>query len=247
MRRLLIAVLAVPLLAAAPRGTVALGVGAASSSEVIVKIAGKNVNVKLAGVNNGTYAGQAFLQCLVANRVVRVDRAAGRVTMLDGSSVADHLAEFLQTKTASDPCALGKASYVPQPPALASSVVVNPPNGEAAPAAAPKREGHVSFGSGNTLSGGLNLGPASPAPASSSTAKSGAAANAQKPASDQPTIYRPPTMVMTTPSTAQTTTPPTQGTTTVGTTGTTTPTTVQTYTPPTASTTTIPTTTTSPP
>jgi hypothetical protein len=134
--------------AAAPKGVIGLGVGAASSTEVIVKIDGKNTTVKLAGVNNGTYAAQAFLQCLVANRIVRVDRAAGRVTMLDGSSVADHVAEFLQTKTTSDPCALGKAAYVPQPLSLATSVVVNPPGAGAEKAAPGKHEGHVSFGSG---------------------------------------------------------------------------------------------------
>ena len=79
MRRLLMAVLAVPLLAAAaaPRGTIALGIGAASSSEVVVKIHGKNTTVKLAGVHDGTYAGQAFLQCLVASRIVHVDTVAG--------------------------------------------------------------------------------------------------------------------------------------------------------------------------
>jgi hypothetical protein len=240
MRRLLLAVLAVPLIAAAPRGTVALGVGAASSSEVIVKIAGKNVNVKLAGINNGTYAGQAFLQCLVASRVVRVDRAAGRVTLLDGTSVADHLAEFLQTRTASDPCMLGKAAYVPQAPALASAVVVNPPNGQ--PAAPAKHEGHVSFGGSSSLSGGLNIGSSS---ATQPSRVPKAAAPAQ--ANDQPTIYRPPTMGTVTPQSTQTYTPQTQSTTTYGSVNTSTPPSTQTYTPPTASTTTIPSTTTSPP
>jgi hypothetical protein len=239
MRRLLLAVLAVPLIAAAPpRGTVALGIGAASSSEVVVKIAGKNVTVKLAGISNGTYAGQAFLQCLVASRIVRVDRAAGRVTLLDGTSVADHLAEFLQSRTSTDPCTLGKAAYVPQPPALASSVVVNPP-GSGAPAPA-RREGHVSFGSGSAL-GGLDLG-ASPAPAAQrAPAKAPAAAN------DQPTIYNPPTMSTVTPQSTKTYTPPTQSTTTVGSTGTSAPPSTQTYTPPTVGTTTIPTTTQPPP
>ena len=106
MRRLLFAVLALPLIAAAPKGTIALGVGASSSSEVVVKIDGKTATVKLAGVNNGTYAGQAFLQCLVAGRVVHVkgSRGAATVTLLDDTSVAAHVAEFLQTNTSSDPC-----------------------------------------------------------------------------------------------------------------------------------------------
>ena len=246
MRRLLVAVLAVPLIVAAapkqPHGEIALGIGAASSNEVVVKIAGKNVSVKLAGVNNGTYAGQAFLQCLVASRVVRVDRAAGRVTMLDGTSVADHVAEFQQTRTTSDPCALGKAAYVPQTPALAGSVQVNPPPTEAESKTPTKREGHVSFGSGAALSSGSSNVGASPAP----QRQSAPTAAAPKP-SDQPTIYRPPTMGTSTPPTTSTYTPPTSSTTTVGSQGTTTPQTTTTYTPPTAGTTTIPTTTSPPP
>ena len=236
MRRLLIAVLAVPLIAAAaPRGTIALGVGASSASEVIVKIEGKTTTVKLAGVNNGTYAGQAFLQCLVAKRILRVDRAAGRVTMLDGTSVADHVAEFLQTKTASDPCALGKASYVPATPPLASSVVVKGP-GEA-PA---KREGHVSFGSGTAM-GAINMPPSSPQPAPQQRPTAPAPAP-----SNQPSIYRPPTVGTTTLPQGTTYTPPSVGTSTVPSGGTVTPGQAQPYTPPTATTTTIPTTTTQP-
>ena len=46
---------------------------------------------------------------------------------VDGTSVADHVAEFLQTRTQTDPCALGKAAYVSTPPPLASSVVVKQP------------------------------------------------------------------------------------------------------------------------
>lgn len=244
MRKLLVALLAVPLIAAAPRGTVALGVGASSSSEVVVKIDGKNVTVKLAGINNGTYAGQVFLQCLVANRVVRVDRAAGRVTMLDGVSVADQLAEFLLSKTTSDPCALGKAAYVPQTPPLASSVVVAPPKGGAATAAPAKGEGHVSFGSGSAL-GPINMPTSSP-PQGQSQPQTRRPASAQQP-SNQPSIYRPPTVTPTTLQQGTTYTPPAAGTTTVGSAGTATPGQAQTYTPPPAGTTTIPTTSTNPP
>lgn len=247
MRRLLVAVLVLPLIAAAPRGTIALGVGASSASDVVVKIDGKNVTVKLAGVNNGTYASQAFLQCLVAGRVVRVDRAAGRVTMLDGTSVADHVAEFQQTKTATDPCALGKASYVPGTPPLATSVVVAPPRDGSTPAAnaAPKREGHVSFGStGATMDpNALNI-RSSAAPAPQPQARPAAPRPATN---DRPTIYRPPTVGTVTPSTAQTYTPPGATTTTIQSQGTVTPTQAQPYTPPTATTTTIPSTSTSPP
>lgn len=240
MRRLLIAVLAVPLLAAAaaPRGQIALGIGAASSSEVVVKINGKNVTVKLAGVHEGTYAGQAFLQCLVASRIVHADTVAGRVTLLDGTSVADHLAEFLQSRTSTDPCTLGKAAYVPQPLSLATSVVVNPPGAGAEKAAPGKHEGHVSFGSGPAL-GSLNMRPSEPTPQRAPAAP-------PKPTTDQPTIYRPPTIGTVQVQPGSMYTPPSVGTTTIGSQGTTTMQQGQTYTPPSPGTTTIPTTT-SPP
>jgi hypothetical protein len=243
MRRLLFAVLALPLIAAAPKGTIALGVGASSSSDVVVKIDGKTTTVKLAGVNNGTYAGQAFLQCLVANRVVRVDRTAGRVTMLDGTSVADHVAEFLQTKTTSDPCALGKASYVSSTPPLATSVVVAPP-GNANAAAPAKREGHVSFGSSNAklTPEALSIpSSAQPQPAPRNTQA------APRPAPEQPSIYRPPSVGAVAPKQGSTYAPTQAPATTVPTGSTTTMPQGQTYTPPTATTTTIPSTSTNPP
>ena len=241
MRRLLLAVLALPLIAAAPRGTVALGVGASSSNEVVVKIDGKNATVKLAGVNNGTYAGQAFLQCLVANRVLRVDRAAGRVTMLDGTSVADHVAEFLQTRTQTDPCTLGKAAYVSATPALASSVVVKQP-GEASTAAPAKREGHVSFPSGPAL-GAINM----PLNAGEQPQRATPPGEKTTTYSDTPAIYRPPTVGTVTPPTAQTYTPPSASTYTPPGAGTTNPSQAKPYTPPSPGTTTIPTTSTNPP
>jgi hypothetical protein len=243
MRRLLFAVLALPLIAAAPKGTIALGVGASSSSEVVVKIDGKNTTVKLAGVNNGTYAGQAFLQCLVANRVVRVNRAAGRVTLLDGTSVADHVAEFLQTRTTSDPCALGKASYVSSTPPLASAVVVAPP-GSANAAAPAKREGHVSFGSSNAklTPEALSIpSSAQPQPAPRNTQAP------PRPALEQPSIYRPPSVGAVAPQQGTTYAPTQAPSTTVPTGNTTTVPQSQTYTPPTATTTTIPSTSTNPP
>ena len=251
MRRLLIAVLAVPLLAAAPpRGVVALGVGAASSNEVVVKINGKNETIKLAGIKNGTYAGQAFLQCLMERRIVRVDRAAGRVTMLDGSSVADHLAEFLLSKTSSDPCAIGKAAYAPAMPPLASSVTVAPPKtaGSGTAAAPAKREGHVSFGSE-----GAKMNPDAVKVSTSSSAAP--AGNAQTygvppPAAgptNVPTIYRPPTPGTVQVQPGSTYTPASPGTTTPGSPGTVQVQPGSTYVPPQAGTTTIPSTSTNPP
>jgi hypothetical protein len=244
MRRLLFAVLALPLIAAAPKGTIALGVGAASSSEVIVKIAGKNVNVKLAGVNNGTYAGQAFLQCLVAQRIVRVDRTAGRVTMLDGSSVADHVAEFLQTKTTTDPCALGKAAYVSQTPALATSVVVAPPANANATPATGKREGHVSFATGTLTPDAVKV-PSSSQPQPSQ--RMVAPPPRPVPTGDQPMYRTAPTAGTYTPGSMSTYTPAQAGTTNVQSTGTTNVQSSGTYTPPQATTTNIPTTSTNPP
>lgn len=247
MRKLLFAVLALPLIAAAPpKGTIALGIGAASSSEVVVKIAGKNTTVKLAGVNNGTYAGQAFLQCLVASRIVRVDRTAGRVTMLDGSSVADHVAEFLQTKTTSDPCALGKAAYVPQMPALASSVNVAPPANATATPATGKRQGHVSFATG-TLTPDAVAVPSSTSSQPSSQRLAPPPPPRPAPTGDQPMYRTAPTVGTYTPGTMSTYTPTQAGTTNVQSTGTTNVPTSGTYTPPQATTTNIPTTSTNPP
>lgn len=250
MRRLLIAVLAVPLLAAAPpRGVVGLGVGAASSNEVVVKINGKNETIKLAGIKNGTYAGQAFLQCLMARRIVRVDRAAGRVTMLDGSSVADHLAEFLLSKTESDPCAIGKAAYAPAMPPLASSVTVAPPKtaGTGTAATPAKREGHVSFGSE-----GAKMDPEAVKVTTSSSATPAGHAQTYAPAvpappTNVPTIYRPPSPGTVQVQPGSTYTPTTPGTTTPGSPGTVQVQPGSTYVPPQAGTTTIPSTSTNPP
>jgi hypothetical protein len=245
MRRLLFAVLALPLIAATPKGTIALGVGASSSTEVVVKINGKNTTVKLAGVNNGTYAGQAFLQCLVANRIVRVDRAAGRVTMLDGSSVADHVAEFLQTKTTTDPCALGKAAYVSATPPLASSVAVAPPTNANAASAPGKREGHVSFATGTLTSESVAV------PSSSSQPQTGQRMTAPPPrpvpTGEQPIYRTAPTVGTTTPGSISTYTPAQAGTANVQSVGTTTVGQTGTYAPPQATTTNIPTTSTNPP
>jgi len=238
MRNFIAAVLAVAvptsLFAAVPRGAIALGVGASSASEVVVKIDGKDAHVKLAGVSpEGTYAAQAFLQCLLAERVVRVDRAAGRVTMLDGTSVADHLAEFLQTRTQSDPCALGKAAYVPTTPRVAAAAAAAPAAPAARAATTPgkaQREVHVSFASGSAAM--PSVGPAPTPQTSQSTAPraAGPSAPAARPAAQpgRPGIYQPPIMSTYTPPPASTTTVPTVGTQTVGS--------APTYTPPTTST-----------
>jgi hypothetical protein len=97
------------LLAAA--ATIALGIGAESSTEIVVKVNGKDTIVKLAGAPQGNQQSKVFLQCLVAHRVLKIN--GGDVRLLDGSKVTDHLAEFAQSKTSADPCTLGKAAYAP--------------------------------------------------------------------------------------------------------------------------------------
>jgi len=246
MRYMIAAVLALavstPLFAAS---VVALGVGASSASEVVVKIDGKDTTVKLAGAPaEGTYPAQAFLQCLVAERVMRVDRASGRVMLLDGTSVADHLAEFLQTRTLSDPCMLGKAAYVHATPRTAAAPA-------AAPAATPiavtplkgAREGHVSFASGSSAV--PTLGAAAPSPAQPKPATAAPAspyANVPPPLGQaaRPGIYSPPTV-------GTTTLTPVGSQQSMGTVGTYTPQPAQTTTIPTTSTVPIITTSTQPP
>lgn len=104
--------------ALAAANSIGLGVGATSSNEITVKINGADTKVLIEGAPSGSENGQAFLQCLVAGRVVRVERgsAGSRVTLLDGSSVGNHLAEFAQSNASGDPCELGKAAYVAHRP-----------------------------------------------------------------------------------------------------------------------------------
>ena len=123
-----------------------LGVGATDSNTIVVKIDGKETPVTLAGTAGGSERGTAFAKCLVAGRVVRVSgpRSAATVTLLDDTSVAAHIAEFLQTQTSSDPCTLGKAAYQPK------VVQVKQTSKKPLPAVTkkPVREVHVSFASG---------------------------------------------------------------------------------------------------
>jgi hypothetical protein len=104
------------LLAATSSGQVALGIGALDSNAIVVRLDGKQVAVTIAGAKPGSAPAMAFLKCLVAGRVVRIKgpRTAATVTMLDDTSVADHLKELEQSKTSMDPCELGKAAYKPK-------------------------------------------------------------------------------------------------------------------------------------
>ncbi len=112
---LLAASLTASLLLAAtpPSGQVSLGVGALDSNTIVVRVDGKEQSVTLASTKPGSAPATAFLKCLVADRVVRIKgpHTAATALLLDDTSVADHVNEFLQSKTSMDPCELGKAAY----------------------------------------------------------------------------------------------------------------------------------------
>lgn len=107
------ALAALLLLAATSSGQVGLGVGALDSNAIVVRIDGQEQAVTLAGAKAGSEEAKAFLKCLVAGRVLRVKgpHKAATALLLDDTSVADHVNEFLQSKTGIDPCELGKAAY----------------------------------------------------------------------------------------------------------------------------------------
>ena len=97
----------------APSGRVGMGVGALDSNAIVVRIDGRESAFTLAGLQSGSQPATAFLKCLVAGRVIRVKGPSSAATamLLDDTSVAAHVSEFLQSKTAMDPCELGKAAY----------------------------------------------------------------------------------------------------------------------------------------
>lgn len=185
----------------------ALGVGAADSNVVIVRIDGKETRLTLAGVSGGAERGTAFAQCLVAGRVLRVSgpHSAAKITMLDDTAVSAHIAEFLGTQTSSDPCTLGKAAYQPRTVRAAAAplpVVMKKKQ--------PVREIHVSFPGGQMSKDSVKVGASYPVPP--------APAPYQPPArpaqpSDQPTYANPPTAQTYTPPTTQATAPQAAGTT----------------------------------
>jgi|SRR6185369_52532 len=88
-----------------------LGVGAKDANHIVVKVDGKDRVVDLKANASGE-AAEKFLQCLVAGRVLKLTK--DHVRLLDDNDVADHLREFMQSKTSADPCALGKAVYTPK-------------------------------------------------------------------------------------------------------------------------------------
>ena len=184
----------------------ALGVGAADSNVIVVKIDGKETRVTLAGVNGGSERGTAFAQCLVAGRVLRISgpHSAATATMLDDSAVTAHIAEFLGTQTSSDPCALGKAAYQPKTPravAVAPLPVVTKKK-------RPVREVHVSFAGGAMSADSVKM----PAPTPQPSAPYRPPAPPAQP-SNQPTYANPPTAQTYAPPTTQANAPQPAGTT----------------------------------
>jgi hypothetical protein len=184
----------------------ALGVGAADSNTIIVRIDGKETRVTLAGVNAGSERAAAFAQCLVAGRVLRVSgpHSAAKATLLDDTAVSAHIAEFLQTQTTSDPCALGKAAYQPKTTYAAAAAAPLPAVTRKKKAV---REVHVSFSSGGESSkNGLNMPPAAANPLGASY-RPPAPPSAPVP-NNQPTYANPQPVQSYTPPAAGTYTPP---------------------------------------
>ena len=91
---------------------IGLGVSAPSPNEIVVKMAGKDTRVKLARLAADSDAGRLFLQCLVANRVIRVDAKHGRAWTLDEVEVSDTVRRYLDSPGSLDPCDAGRAAYV---------------------------------------------------------------------------------------------------------------------------------------
>jgi hypothetical protein len=196
------------MLAAIALSVIALGVGANDSNSIVVRIDGKETRITLAGVAGGSERGAAFAQCLVAARVLRIKgpHSAATVTLLDDSSVAGHVVEFLQTNTTSDPCTIGKAAYQAKKPTVAAA------HAPAPTAKKPVREVHVAFSSGTQTKKDVRVPP--PTAASQWGVNYRRPAPASKP-SDQPTISTPTTAGTYQPATAGTYTPPSVGATTV--------------------------------
>jgi hypothetical protein len=127
-----------------------LGVGAADSNTIVVRVDGKETRVTLAGVSAGNARAAEFANCLVAGRVVRIkgSRSAATATLLDDSSVAAHINEFMQSATSANPCTIGRAAYEPVRPPVTTAAAAAPEAKAAAPGKKPVRQIHVSFAPG---------------------------------------------------------------------------------------------------
>ncbi len=189
-----------------------MGVGAADSNTIIVRIDGKETRVTLAGVNAGDARGAAFANCLVAGRVVRIKgpRSAATATLLDDHSVAAHINEFVQTATSANPCTIGRAAYEPVRPATTAAAA--PASTAAAAPAKKPRQVHISFAPGSAPK------PSGPLPSVPRTTNEWST-NVRRPApaaktEERPTYAAPPTVQTYEPPRAGTYTIPVVGTTT---------------------------------
>ena len=97
--------------------TVAMGVGAIDSNEIVARVDGAEKAFPLEGVPAGEAKAKQFAQCLVAGRALHIKpegKNSFTVTLMDGTNVSEQIAEFLQSRTSVDPCELGKAAYRPK-------------------------------------------------------------------------------------------------------------------------------------
>ena len=232
MKSFAIAMLSLSLATASGAATVALGVGATSPNEVVVKIDGRDSHVRLDGVKpSGDPAAATFLRCLVAGRVVRLQMkgsGTAKVTMLDGTGVSELVNEYLDTTTKIDPCSLGKAAYQPQPIHVDEAALVQPKTAKKGTALKPDTA-HISYApSTNQKPVPFRMPPEVKFPE-----RQAAPPPPPKPA-EVPSIATPGTMSTYAPGRMQPDSPPTSSTTTVGTSSTATIGTAQPTTPPTA-------------
>jgi hypothetical protein len=232
MKSFAIAMLSLSLVASSNAATVALGIGATSPNEVVVKIEGRNTQLRLEGVKpSGDPAAATFLRCLVAGRVVRVQMMgsrAAKITMLDGTGVSALVNEYLDTTSKIDPCTLGKASYQPQPVHVSETALEQPKAAKKA-VVITRETAHVSYApSSNQQPVPFRM------PAEVTFPERQAAPPPPPKAPEVPSITAPGRMAIYTPGVAKAGTLPSASTTTIGATATDTIGTSATYTPPTA-------------
>jgi hypothetical protein len=96
----------------APGVAIGLGVGAVKSNEIIVKLGGEDIKVKLAHLPADSDQARLFLQCLVAKRIVRVDAKRGQAWMLDEVEVNESVRRYLASPGSLDPCDAGRSAYI---------------------------------------------------------------------------------------------------------------------------------------
>jgi hypothetical protein len=199
---------------------IGLGVHAPASNELIVLVDGKETRVTLAGVAAGSEPAREFVRCLIKKRVLRVDAKHGKAWLLDGRLVSDYVNEFVGTKTAADPCAIGRAAYTPQAPRAGASAPATTASSSQPAEAGTMRSAsgktlHVSFGAAKPMSSDNLRVPL--ADRQDETLRAPVLSNSMGQTDTVPTIQRPPVVGTTTIQMGTTTIPPTVGTQTYGT------------------------------